>query len=165
MIWVISASSEVGIVDAEDFKAKVVNVYLWSWGKVKVDRLAEIVGIVKNGGTVLYAGTDTRMKVRTSNDGKVLNTSEQIAMKDPRAKFIDIKIKNNSPKRIQAYVIGPKPDGRKFSYGFPINPGQVRKEKWSIGTKVYSVSKGGSKKKLVEITQQDEGKVVPLYTK
>lgn len=161
----LRASSEVGIVDAEDFKAKVVNVNLWSWGKVKVDRPTEIVGIVKNGGTVLYAGTDTRIKVRTSNDGQVLNTTEQMAMKDPSAEFIDIKIKNNSSKRIQAYVIGPKPDGRKFSYGFPINPGQVRKEKWSIGTKVYSVSKVGTKKKLVEITQQDEGKVVPLYTK
>lgn len=160
----LHASGEVGTVNAEDFEAKFVNVNLWSWGKILLNEPVEIAGIVKNDGTVLYKGTNTKVKVRTSQAGRVLNTREQLAMKNSKAEFIEIKIKNNSPNRIQAYVVGPKPDGRKFSYGFPINPGQVRKENWSVGSKVYRVSKLGTKKQLVEITKQDEGKVVPLYS-
>lgn len=159
----LSASGEVGIVNAEGFTAEKVNVNLWGWGTIKLNDPKLIEGIVKDGGTVLYKGSDTKIKVRKSGDGKVLNPAEQVAMKNPSAEFIDIKIKNNSPNRIQAYVVGPKPDGRKFSYGFPINPGQVKKEKWSVGTKVYRVSKVGTKKKLVEITKADEGQIVPLY--
>ena len=159
----LRASGEVGIVNAENFKAEVVNVNLWSWGTIKLNEPKLIEGIVKDGGTVLYKGGETKVKVRKSGDGKVLNPTEQVAMKDPSAEFIDIKIKNNSPNRIQAYVVGPKPDGRKFSYGFPINAGQVKKEKWSVGTKVYRVSKVGTKKKLIEITKADEGQIVPLY--
>lgn len=159
----LRASGELGTVNAENFEAEKVNVNLWSWGKILLDSPAEISGIVKNEGRVLYKGINTKVKVRTSKDGKVLSRTEQMAVKNPRAEFIDIKIKNNSPNRIQAYVVGPKPDGRKFSYGFPINPGQVKKENWSVGTKVYRVSKLGTKKKLIEITKQDEGKVVPLY--
>lgn len=161
----LSASGEVGNVDATKLQAPSVDVNIWSWGKIKLGTPKVITGVVENGGTVLYEGDATSVKVRTSNDGKVLNPNQQIAMKDPSAVFIDVKIKNNSLKRIQAYVVGPKPDGRKFSYGFPINPGQVKKEKWSVGTKVYRVSKVGAKKKLIEITKADEGKVVSLYAK
>lgn len=159
----LSASGEVGIVNAEEFTAEKVNVNLWGWGTIKLNSPDLIEGIVKDGGTVLHKGENTKVKVRKSGDGKVLNPAQQIALKNPSAEFIDIKIKNNSPNRIQAYVVGPKPDGRKFSYGFPINAGQVKKEKWSVGTKVYRVSKVGTKKKLVEITKADEGQVVPLY--
>lgn len=161
----LRASGEVGVVDATKMQAAVVDVNLWSWGKIKLATPEAITGIVENGGTVFYESDATQVKVRKSNDGKVLNPSQQVAMKDPSAVFIDVKIKNNSPNRIQAYVVGPKPDGRKFSYGFPINPGQVKKEKWSVGTKVYRVSKIGTKKKLIEITKADEGKVVSLYAK
>lgn len=161
----LRASGEVGIVQAEDFEVDLVHVNLWGWGTIKLGSPAEIEGIVKDGGTVLYQGEDTKVKVRQSNDGRVLNPRDQMAMKNPSAEFIDIKIQNNSPHRIQAYVVGPKPDGRKFSYGFPINAGQVKKKKWSVGSKVYRVSKIGTRKKLIEITKDDEGKVVPLYTK
>lgn len=159
----LSASGEVGIVNAEDFAAEEVRVNLWGWGTIKLNSPSLIEGIVKDGGIVLHKGENTKVKVRKSGDGKVLNPTQQVALSDPSAEFIDIKIKNNSPNRIQAYVVGPKPDGRKFSYGFPINPGQVKQEKWSVGTKVYRVSKVGIKKKLVEITKADEGQIVPLY--
>ena len=159
----LRASGEVGIVNAENFTAEKVNVNLWGWGTIKLNTPDLIEGIVKDGGTVLHKGDTTKVKVRKSGDGKVLNPAQQVALKDPSAEFIDIKIKNNSPNRIQAYVVGPKPDGRKFSYGFPINAGQVKKEKWSVGTKIYRVSKVGTKKKLVEITKADEGQIVPLY--
>lgn len=159
----LRASVEVGEVDATKLQAPLVDVNLWGWGKIKLGAPEAITGIVKNGGTVLYKSDVTKVKVRQSNDGRVLNPKQELAIKNPSAEFIDVKIKNNSPQRIQAYVVGPKPDGRKFSYGFPINPGQVKKEKWSVGTKVYRVSKIGTKKKLIEITKADEGKVVSLY--
>ena len=92
----LGASGEVGIVNAEDFKAEVVNVNLWSWGTIKLNDPKLIEGIVKDGGTVLYKGAETKVKVRKSGDGKVLNPTEQVVMKNPSAEFIDIKIKNNS---------------------------------------------------------------------
>jgi len=51
---------------------------------------------------------------------------------NPDARFINFRLKNNSLKRINAYVRGPKPDGSHFSYGFPMLPGQVRKKDWSV---------------------------------
>ena len=160
----LRASGEVGSVLAEGFEAELVNVNLWGWGTVKLGSPTEIVGIVKDGGRVLFQGESTKVKVRQSNDGQVVNPRNQVAIQNPSAEFIDIRIKNNSPNRIQAYVVGPKPDGRKFSYGFPINAGQIKQKKWSVGTKVYRISKIGTRKKLIEITKDDEGKVVPLYT-
>ena len=77
--------------------------------------------------------------------------------------WISFKIKNNSPKRNNFTVRGPKADGSYFGYGFPMNPHAVKKEKWSVGTKIYSQTKLGFKKLLVEITAEDEGKVIELF--
>ena len=80
-----------------------------------------------------------------------------------KARFIKFKIKNNSLNRIQCYVEGPKPNGGKFSYGFPMNPGQTRDKDWSVGSKVYRVTGLGTRKLLYEIKASDEGQVVKLY--
>ncbi|HAA13006.1 MAG TPA: hypothetical protein DCE41_15470, partial [Cytophagales bacterium] len=78
-------------------------------------------------------------------------------------RFIQFQLRNNSGKRIHCYVSGPKPQGGRFSYGFPMNPGQTRDKDWSIGSKVYLVSAIGTRKLLYEIKAEDEGQVVKLY--
>ncbi len=78
-------------------------------------------------------------------------------------RFIKLSIKNNSWNRHQFYVEGPKPDQTTFSYGFPMMPGQKRKENWSIGTKVYQLKSSGQKILVCEITADNEGKVVDLF--
>ena len=44
-----------------------------------------------------------------------------------------------------------------------MNPGQKRKKDWSIGSKVYQVSKLGTRKLLVTIKAEDEGQVVKMF--
>jgi len=77
--------------------------------------------------------------------------------------YIAFKIKNNSLKRQQFYVKGPKPGGEYFSYGFPMNPGQKRNENWTVGTKVYRVSAMHTKVLLIEIKAENEGQTVDLF--
>ena len=80
-----------------------------------------------------------------------------------KAKFIDIGIKNNSWNRRHFVVIGPKKDGSSFSYGFSLMPGSVKKERWTVGTKVYRKNSVGVKKLLVTIKAADEEKTVNLF--
>lgn len=158
----LNASGETGTVDARQLDVNAVNVNLWNWGTIELATPKTIEGIVKNSGTVNYEGSEVQVKVRTSSEGIVQNRNEPKSSKyDTR--FVDLKIKNNSMQRINAYVKGPKPDGKHFSYGFPLNPGQTRHKNWTIGTKVYQVSKLGTRKLLIEIEEEDEGQVVKLY--
>lgn len=84
-------------------------------------------------------------------------------VKNQNPKFIKFRIKNNSNNRNHFYVVGPKPDGSKFSYGFPMMPNSKRNENWSIGTKVYKVNGLGFKKLLIKIKKEDEGKTINLF--
>lgn len=77
--------------------------------------------------------------------------------------YIDFKIKNNSWNRRHFYVVGPKKDGTTFSYGFPMNPGATREERWTTGTKIYREYAVGNRKLLVTIGSEDEDKVVDLF--
>jgi hypothetical protein len=60
-------------------------------------------------------------------------------------------------------VVGPKPEGGKFGYGFPMNPNAVRKENWTVGTKVYKVNGLGFRKLIKVIELEDRGKTVALF--
>jgi hypothetical protein len=44
-----------------------------------------------------------------------------------------------------------------------MNPGQVRKKNWTIGSKVYRVTKLGLRKLMAEVVASNEGKVLKLY--
>lgn len=85
----------------------------------------------------------------------------EVAKEKPE--FINFIIKNNSFNRNHFYVVGPKPNGRKFSYGFPMMPFFKRKEYWTTGTKVYKVNRLGLRKLLITIKPEDENTVVKLF--
>lgn len=74
--------------------------------------------------------------------------------------YINFEITSNKPKVIHAYVKGPKKSGGYFSYGLNLIPFQKRKERWTVGTKLYSENKLGVRKLLYEFTAADEGQVV-----
>ena len=144
-------------------EATNVNVNLWDGGKIRLNTPSAISGSVKEG-VVIYEGGAPKTNVRTSNGGQVINARQMASAKGhPKTKYIDLKIKNNSSKRINAFVKGPKPDGSRFSYGFPMRAGQIKKERWTVGTKVFLVTELGTRKKLVEIQEQDENQIVELY--
>lgn len=160
----LNASGEIGEINAKKLLAKNVNINLWSYGKIHLGSPEKISGIVKNDGRVMYEGNNTKVSV-AQRGGKVLSSAQLSTKKEAKTRFINFKLKNNSLNRINCYVVGPKPNGKKFSYGFPMAPGQTRQKDWSIGSKVYRVTAVGIRKLLKVITEQDEGEVVMLYDK
>ncbi len=151
---------ENGTVDASNLKAKNVRANIWGWGKATVYAENEMYSIVKNDGKLALVNTPKSLKGDTK---KVL--ARQSKEVDEPINWISFKIKNNSWNRNQFYVVGPKSDGSKFSYGFPMMPGKVKKERWSVGTKIYKVNKIGFRKLLVTIKSEDQGKTVKLFSK
>jgi hypothetical protein len=156
------AAAELGEIDARQLEVETATVNLWSQGSILLGSPVLIEGKVKEDGLVNFEGDATRVQVNTGQGGRVVSYAEmkKIRMEAPR--YIEFKLKNNSRERIQCYVVGPKPDGRKFSYGFPMNPGQVRKKNWTIGSKVYRKGLLGTRKLLAKIEAGDEGEVVKI---
>lgn len=161
----LEAVSGVGEVDAQDFKTQEVSVALSSWGTISLQAPETIAGRIEGRGKVVYQGNPETRNLKIGDNGQFINRSEPPVEKEVSTDFISFRIKNNSWKRLEAYVVGPKANGKYFSYGFPMRPGQVRKEKWTIGTKVYRKTSLGIKKLLVEIKASDEGGVVLLHDK
>ena len=151
---------ENGEVDASRLIARNARVNIWGWGKVKMYVEDEIYSILKKDAQLELVNTPKRLRGDTK---KHLSELDRKGISE--VKWIHFKIKNNSWNRNHFYVIGPKEDGSKFGYGFPMMPGNVRKERWSTGTKIYKVNKLGFRKLLVTITADDEGKTVDLFEK
>ncbi|HAA20480.1 MAG TPA: hypothetical protein DCR93_34195 [Cytophagales bacterium] len=162
-VTTLNASAERGGVDARNLQVQTVDVNMWDAGLIQIGEAQKITGLVQQAGQVVYANDDTRVSVRKQQGASVLSEAEvaQQPLEDHR--FIQFQLRNNSGKRIHCYVSGPKPQGGRFSYGFPMNPGQTRDKDWSIGSKVYLVSAIGTRKLLYEIKAEDEGQVVKLY--
>jgi len=116
---------------------------------------------------ISFAGIETNGKIilKLKNDIWNLKSLTQSTNQQEEVRYIKFKIKNNSFNRNHFYVVGPKPNGGKFSYGFPMMPGQIRKETWTTGTKIYKTTKLGLRKLLVTIKADDENQVVKLFRK
>jgi hypothetical protein len=155
--------SEGSKIDATKMVAEKAFVNLWSWGTVKVNVTNMLWADVSNSGKLFYVNKPKKLEIKTKNDGKVLGLNDLENIKNPEAKYINFKIKNNSSNRNHFEVVGPKQDGSKFGYGFPMMPYATRKETWTIGTKVYKVNKIGLKKLLVTINKDNENQVVKLF--
>ncbi|MFD1061655.1 GIN domain-containing protein [Winogradskyella litorisediminis] len=154
--------TEIGHIDASNIEAEKVFVNLWDSGTIKVNPTKYLWADVSNDGKLLYTQLPKDNKIKTKSGGMV-ESSSNYKMKKEDIKWISFKIKNNSSNRNQFIVKGPKADGSYFGYGFPMMPNSKRKEKWSVGTKIYKQNALGFKKLLVIITPEDEGKVVNLF--
>lgn len=151
---ILNMNAEHGTVDARELDTQQIFVNIWSDGKALFN-------------------TAEKLEVKADKESEVIFNQKPVEIKgklpsaQPKDKgevsFINFKIRNNSDNRQNFYVIGPKPDGRKFSYGFPMMPGAERKENWTTGTKVYKVSGLGIKKLLITIKKEDENKTVDLF--
>ena len=149
---------EMGNIDASKLIADNARVNIWGRGKASVYVENELFSILKKDSKLMLVNTPKKLK----GDSKmaISNTKK---VYDSDISWINFKIKNNSWNRNHFFVVGPKRDGSKFSYGFPMMPGTFRKESWSVGTKIYKVNKLGLRKLLVKIKDEDEGKVVKLF--
>lgn len=155
--------SETSSIDATKITANNAFVNLWSIGTVKVNVTNLLWADVSNSGKLFYVTKPKKLDIKTKRDGKVLVLNDIEKMKNPDAKYISFKIKNNSNNRNQFEVVGPKRDGSKFGYGFPMMPNTLRKETWTIGTKIYKLNSMGLKKLLIIITEENENQVVELF--
>ena len=149
---------ENGKIDASKLIAENVRANIWGNGKAKVYAENEIYSIIKNDGRLILVNTPKLLKGDTK---KALAETQKA--ENTKVNWIRFKIKNNSSNRNHFVVVGPKSDGSKFGYGFPMMPFSTRKKNWSVGTKVYKVNKLGLRKLLVKIKPEDEGKTVKLF--
>lgn len=155
--------AELSTIDASKIEAEDAYVNLWSYGKVTVNVSNLLWAEISNDGKLFFTSKPEKVEVKTKNGGRIYNTEDNNIVNNTDAQFIKFKIKNNSSNRNQFYVVGPKPDGSKFSYGFPMMPYSKRNENWSIGSKVYKVNRLGFKKLLITIVKENEGETVNLF--
>jgi hypothetical protein len=173
---VINISGDVFRVDAEIGKVILsgeVDDLIIKADNSTIDASTAVVNITGNVratlnvlGTVdCQIGRDAKL-VNVNNEASIIgcneNTTEEI-QEYADTKYIDLKIKNNSWTRKHFVVVGPKPNGRQFSYGFPMMPGAVKKERWTVGTKVYKENSLGMRNLLVTLTEENEGQTVELF--
>ena len=155
--------AELATIDASKIEAQNTYVNLWSWGTVKVNTTNYLWADVSNSGKLIYIKEPKTKNIKTKNEGVAISEVDIESLKNPDAKWIRFKIKNNSFNRNHFVVVGPKPDGSKFSYGFPMMPQSTRKENWTVGTKIYQQNALGLKKLLVTITIDNADTVVKLF--
>ncbi len=148
----------VATVDASNCPAKYGKFLFESWGQIKADISENLISNSKDDGKLTLIA-----KPKSFNGNTQYNLESEKKEADASIRFIKFKIRNNSLNRNQFYVVGPKPDGSKFSYGFPMMPSQIRSKDWTNGTKVYKVNNLGMRKLVKTITLEDEGKTVDLF--
>ena len=86
------------MIDALALRTETVLVNLWSRGEIKLASPKQITGTVKEDGQLMYQGTP-RVDISAKNGGRVHPENEPA--RNPNARFIDFKVKNNSLARIQ----------------------------------------------------------------
>jgi len=151
---------ETGTIDALELVAQEVYASIWSHGKAKVNAVQLLDGKVENGGEVIYTNQPAKNRIKIKGESEVVSADEA-KVATQKVDYIDFKLFNNSGKRIQAYVKGPK--GKRFSYGFPLNPLQKRREHWPVGSKVYKVGKLGTRTLLATIEADNADNIVKLF--
>lgn len=152
-------SGEAGTVDAAALETQEAYINMWGGGKAIVNASQIIDGKLNKEARVELIKQPAELK----GDVKRKIKESRFSMSDDKGRYIDVKIKNNSWNRNHFVVKGPKKDGGHFGYGFPMMPGAIKKERWTVGTKVYKVNKLGIKKLLITVTAKDEGNTVKLF--
>ncbi len=154
----VGIGAENGTIDASKLNAKDAFLNIWGSGKAVVNASNLIESTLSSDARLEIIGTPKVLKGDTKK--AIAKLSKQPTKP---LKWVRFKIKNNSTNRNQFAVIGPKSDGSRFGYGFPMMPFATKKERWTTGTKIYKVNKVGLKSLLVTIKAEDEGKTVKLF--
>lgn len=152
----LNVNAENGTVDASKVKCNTVNLNIWGDGKGIVAPIELLNAKLSNSAVLELKSKPNKIK---GNIKEALSNNSAVS----EIRYINFKIKNNSNNRYNFYVVGPKPNGKKFSYGFPMMPGSTRKESWTTGTKIYKVGTLGMKTLIRKIKFSDENKIVNLF--
>lgn len=158
--------TEVGTIDATALKTDNVYANVWSRGKLKFDTADYLEVIVAENGEVIYNTAPAKINKKIKSKGEIYSKTEKKKAETETVAlvYVKFKLKNNTNQRRQFYVRGPNgKKGKTFSYGFPIGAQMKRPENWPVGTKVYQVSKVGTRSLVYEVKASDEGKVIELF--
>ncbi len=154
----LNIGAEIGKVDASNLNVINARVDIWNRGSAKVNVQNELDSKLSPNAKLLVMNTPKLLKGDAKEAIKPLKDTSGTS-----TKYIRFRIKNNSLSRKHFFVVGPKPDGSKFGYGFPMMPQAIRKENWTVGTKIYSVNSMGFRKLLRIIKIEDKNKIVKLF--
>lgn len=157
-VRMVSLNAERGTVDASKLKTEIATLSIWDAGKAIINATEEVNGNIDDDAQVSFV---REPKVIARGIKREVEKKSDDLFED--AMYINFKIKNNSWNRNHFVVKGPKKDGSYFGYGFPMMPGTVKKERWTVGTKVYKVNKLGLKKLLITIKAEDAGNTIELF--
>ena len=159
----LSFTMETGDLKADQLVAQNVIGDIWSHGEAIVNAVESLEGNISGNGKLIYLPKPKFFKIKSKEKGEVVSFEENAKQEKAKevVQYVEVKLKNNSFVRIQTEVKGPRT--RKFSYGMPFNPKQVRPERYPVGTKLYRVNKFGLKKLLVTIEAIDDGQIVDLF--
>ncbi len=153
----VGIGAENGTINASKLEVKQATVNIWGNGKAIVNATELVDSTLDKNARLEFVQQPAKVRGDTNTVSREAKTAFA------KATYIDIKIKNNSFNRNHFAVKGPKKDGSYFGYGFPMMPGATKKERWTVGTKIYKTNAIGLKKLLLTITAEDEGKTIKLF--
>jgi len=156
-------SMETGNLKASKLFAQNVIGDIWSHGEAMVNAFQKLEGTISGNGKLVYITKPDVFKIKAKGEGEVYSLEEnkkQEAAKEA-VQYVEVKLKNTQFVRIHTQIKGPR--NKKFGYGMPFNPKQVRAENYPVGTKIFKVNKYGIKKLLTTIRAKDEGKTIDLF--
>lgn len=154
----LNVGCEKGYVDATHLIAENAFVNIWDSGKATLNVANELETTLNPQARLELIQSPQMTK---GDFKKYIKNKRETTSEKPT--FITVKIRNNSWNRNHFVVKGPKPDGSYFGYGFPMMPGTVKKERWTVGTKVYKVNALGLRKLLITLSKEDENQTVSLF--
>lgn len=156
----LGISTAVGKVDASDLIAKSADVNIESFGTVTLNVQDQLDTQISNNGKVVFVNEPAILSNRNEEGAQVVSREEDQKPR-PEVAYIDVKLKNNSLRRVKVIFSGPE-DAR-FGYGAPIGRLQTKNERFPVGTKVYLDNNSPEKVLLIEISADDEGKTLKLF--
>ncbi len=150
--------NKIAKVEAIDFSAQHADITISSWGTVFIHVIDTLKTAIDKKGKLQLLGTPKQLL-----GDAALVVAEDDRPESKEVKFINFDIKNNSWRRNSFVVVGPKRDGSTFSYGFALFPGQTKKERWTIGSEIFTENRAGKRTLVATITAADENQLVKLF--
>lgn len=145
---------EAGVLDANKLTAQTAIIDISGDGKAIINTMQVLESELSD---------EARLELVNQPNKTIEEDRKAYSKQGLNTEYISVKIKNNSFNRNHFEVRGPRKDGSYFGYGFPMMPGAVKKERWTIGTKVYKKTKLGGRTLLVTLTPEDADTVVKLF--
>ncbi|MEM7658516.1 MAG: DUF2807 domain-containing protein [Bacteroidota bacterium] len=153
-------STNTGTVDASQLTCETVHAEVNSFGSIHVHATDMLDAKVSDNGKVMYEQEPEIIHKKVESGGEVLLASEVVEEPIVEPGSVSLRLKNNKGRKIDVYVQGPK--GRRFSYGMPFKSGQVRKETFPVGTRIF-LDNILTRKLLVTISEEHANKTVDLF--